>query len=120
MSEEDLKALIAYLRSLKAVRKETPALKTWAPSTAQPAPSFGFNSSAVFPILLLRLLRAASSGGRYLVEHVALCIDCHTPRNFIGVPDRSLYLSGAKKGPLGEEIPNITPDKETSRPASRT
>jgi hypothetical protein len=31
MSEEDLKAPIAYLRSLKAVRKETPALKTGAP-----------------------------------------------------------------------------------------
>ena len=28
-------------------------------------------------------------------------------------PNRSLYLAGAKKGPLGEEIPNITPDKET-------
>ncbi|MBI1993658.1 MAG: hypothetical protein HYS67_04455 [Deltaproteobacteria bacterium] len=28
-------------------------------------------------------------------------------------PDRSFYLAGTKKGPLGEEIPNITPDKET-------
>ena len=53
--------------------------------------------------------------GRYLVEHVSLCGDCHTPRNFIGAPKRSLYLAGADKkiGPLGEEVPNITPDKET-------
>ena len=51
--------------------------------------------------------------GRYLAEHVALCGDCHTPRNFLGVPDRALYMAGAKNGPLGEEIPNITPDKET-------
>jgi hypothetical protein len=36
-------------------------------------------------------------------------------KKFIGAPKRSLYLAGAGKkiGPLGEEIPNITPDKET-------
>ena len=28
-------------------------------------------------------------------------------------PNRSLYLAGPKKGPLGQEIPNITPDKQT-------
>jgi hypothetical protein len=39
----------------------------------------------------------------------------HTPRNFIRVPNRSFYLAGvgAKTTPLGEDIPNITPDKET-------
>ena len=33
----------------------------------------------------------------------------------MGAPKRSLYLAGADKkiGPLGEEVPNITPDKET-------
>jgi mono/diheme cytochrome c family protein len=53
--------------------------------------------------------------GRYLVDHVSLCGDCHTPRNSIGTPNRSLYLAGvgAKAGPLGETMPNITPDKET-------
>ena len=31
------------------------------------------------------------------------------------MPNRSLYLAGAGKkiGPLGQEVPNITPDKET-------
>ena len=29
------------------------------------------------------------------------------------VPRRALYLAGSKVGILGEEIPNITPDKET-------
>ncbi|HSF57724.1 MAG TPA: cytochrome c, partial [Candidatus Binatia bacterium] len=53
--------------------------------------------------------------GRYLAEHVSLCGDCHTPRNSIGVPNRSLHLAGAsaKTGLLGEDVPNITPDKET-------
>jgi mono/diheme cytochrome c family protein len=60
--------------------------------------------------------RAPQTGverGRYLVEHVSLCGDCHTPRNRIGVPDRSLYLAGNKEGPFGEEVPNITPHQET-------
>jgi mono/diheme cytochrome c family protein len=113
MAEEDLQALIAYLRSLKPVRKETPPLKSWAPFYRQTATlvwSTLFSRSYTSPP------KAPQSGverGRYLVEHVALCGDCHTPRNFMGVPQRSLYMAGAKKGPLDEEIPNITPDKET-------
>src|SRR5688572_17015561 len=31
MAQEDLKALIAYLRTLKSVKKATPELKTWVP-----------------------------------------------------------------------------------------
>ena len=115
MAQEDLKALIAYLRTLKPVKKPTPELKTWAP----------FAHSLGVPIFLKIFGRfsnspsqAPKSGverGRYLVEHVSLCGDCHTPRNSIGVPKRSLYLAGAsqKIGPLGEAVPNITPDKET-------
>ena len=115
MAEEDLKALIAYLKTLKPVKKATPPLKTWVPLTR----------SAVTPIYLRIFGRFSSapaqapkSGierGRYLVEHVSLCGDCHTPRNSIGVPNRSLYLAGAsaKTGFLGEDVPNITPDKET-------
>jgi mono/diheme cytochrome c family protein len=115
MAQEDLKALIAYLRSLKSVKKATPQIKTWAP----------FVRSLGVPIFLKIFGRfsnsppqAPQSGverGRYLVEHVSLCGDCHTPRNSIGVPKQSLYLAGASKkiGPLGEAVPNITPDKET-------
>jgi mono/diheme cytochrome c family protein len=53
--------------------------------------------------------------GRYLVNHISLCGDCHTPRNVLGVPKQSLYLAGASQdiGPLGEAVPNITPDEET-------
>ena len=50
---------------------------------------------------------------RYLAEHVSLCGDCHTPRNSLGIPKRALYLAGIKVGPLGDVIPNITPDKST-------
>jgi len=113
MSEEDLKALIAYLRSLKPVRKETAALKTWAPLYRAGGTFVWFQFFSRFSNSPAKAPQSGIERGRYLVEHVALCIDCHTPRNFMGVPNRSLYLAGAKKGPLGQEIPNITPDKQT-------
>ena len=115
MAEEDVKALIAYLRTLKPVKKATPELESRAPLTRSLGipiylKVFGrFSSSAV------QAPKSGTERGRYLVEHVSVCGDCHTPRNSIGVPNRSLYLAGAneKIGPLGQEVPNITPDKET-------
>lgn len=115
LAVEDLKALVAYLRTLKPVRKVN----------LRPPAYVRFLRPLVTPVWL-RLFgrfydppaRAPSSGierGRYLVDHVSLCGDCHTPRNFMGVPNRSFYLAGAgaKTGFLGEDVPNITPDKET-------
>jgi mono/diheme cytochrome c family protein len=115
MAQEDLKALIAYMKTLKPVKKATPPLKTWVPFTrglATPAYLKVFGRFSNTPP------QAPKSGlerGRYLVNHVSLCGDCHTPRNPIGVPKRALYLAGAsaKSGFLGEDVPNITPDKET-------
>jgi mono/diheme cytochrome c family protein len=115
MAEEDLKALIAYLRTLKPVRKPTLQLKSWAPFYR---PLATFVWSKIFAKTFTAPAKAPEGGverGRYLDKHVSLCGDCHTPRNFMGVPKRALYLAGAKKGPppLGAEVPNITPDKET-------
>jgi mono/diheme cytochrome c family protein len=114
MAQDDLKALVAYLRTLKPVRKPTPDLK--APplarslGTAAWLKAFGtfHNSPATAP-------KSGVERGKYLTDHVAICSDCHTPRNSIGVPSKTLYLAGAGKeiGPLGESIPNITPDRET-------
>lgn len=115
MAVEDLKALVAYLRTLKPVRKVN----------LRPPAHVRFFRPLVTPIWLKLFgrfydspARAPSSGierGRYLVNHVSLCGDCHTPRNTIGVPNRSLYMAGMteKDSPLGEGMPNITPDKET-------
>jgi mono/diheme cytochrome c family protein len=40
---------------------------------------------------------AAAKRGRYLVNHVAQCGDCHTPR-VAGVPDKSKWLKGSLIG----------------------
>jgi mono/diheme cytochrome c family protein len=113
MAEEDLRALIAYLRTLKTVRKETPPLKTWVPFYRPLGMFIWSRFSAGTSVVPSKAPQTGIERGRYLVEHVGFCGDCHTPRNFIGAPDRSKYLAGAKNGPFGEQIPNITPDKET-------
>jgi len=51
--------------------------------------------------------------GRYLVDALAHCGECHTPRRFAGLLDRSRYLAGTPDGPEGDKVPNITPDRET-------
>ena len=35
--------------------------------------------------------------------------ECHSPRNALGVIDRSRELAGTLKGPDGKKVPNITP-----------
>jgi mono/diheme cytochrome c family protein len=115
MAQEDIKALVAYLRTLKPVKKTTPPLKVWAPFARSLGTPLYLKVFGRFSNPPAQAPKSGIERGRYLVEHVSLCVDCHTPRNSIGVPNRSLYLAGTSKkiGPLGQAVPNITPDKET-------
>jgi mono/diheme cytochrome c family protein len=115
MAQEDLTALITYLRTLKSVKKATPELKSWAPFVRSLGIPIYLKAFGHFSIPPAQAPKSGVERGKYLVEHVSLCSDCHTPRNSIGVPNRSLYLGGASKkiNPMGEDVPNITPDKET-------
>ncbi len=49
--------------------------------------------------------------GAYLVEALGHCGECHTPRNFLGGPNRDRRLAGSKTGPAGKSVPNLTPTK---------
>ena len=51
--------------------------------------------------------------GAYLVEALAHCGECHTPRNFAGALDHDMWMAGTREGPEGEISPNITPDDAT-------
>jgi mono/diheme cytochrome c family protein len=54
-------------------------------------------------------LTEAERRGRYLVEALGHCGECHTPRDALGGLDRARWLAGAPN-PTGEgRIPNITP-----------
>ena len=67
----------------------------------------------IFVLLVLLLVCSQASGqekpgnnsverGKYIVEHVAMCVECHTPRDETGRMIREQYLNGAPvpvKGP---------------------
>lgn len=108
MSDEDVRDLVAYLRTLPAVRRpnrphegELPLARLayrvwrwlWAPRFA---PTRWRPNDPI-------------ARGRYWVDHVSLCADCHTPRNWVGGIRLDLYLAGSTNGPGGTPVPNITP-----------
>lgn len=51
--------------------------------------------------------------GRYLVEALAHCAECHTPRNALGGLDRNRWMAGAPSPDGQGRVPNITPAKLT-------
>jgi mono/diheme cytochrome c family protein len=54
-------------------------------------------------------LTAPEQRGRVIVEAMAHCGECHTPRNLLGGVQRSAWLSGAPNPSGKGTIPNITP-----------
>jgi len=50
--------------------------------------------------------------GAYLAQALSHCGECHTPRNFLGGPNRDRPLAGTKTGPDGKGgAPNLTPTR---------
>jgi mono/diheme cytochrome c family protein len=110
MSDADLADLIAYLRSLPPVRRENKPHEGTLP--------FARLAYRAWRLLFVRAPIPTATApveptarGRYLVDHIAICGDCHTPRNRLGVSDDTRYLAGAADGPGGKKVPNITPHK---------
>ena len=112
MADQDVRDLVAYLRTLPPVRRDNRPAELRIP--------FARLAFRAWRLLFVRpsapaneVPAAGVERGRYLVNHVSICGDCHTPRNFLGVPVSAMYLAGTKNGPDGKRVPNITPDKET-------
>jgi mono/diheme cytochrome c family protein len=114
MADQDISDIRAYILSLPA-----------APEASKPhavRPPFGWRPlMAVWRALFFKPgpLRADPgrddewNRGRYLVQAVAHCAECHTPRNFMGALETSKSFSGNIGGPDGQNAPNITGDVET-------
>ena len=52
--------------------------------------------------------------GRYLVEHVGHCGECHTPRKFLGTIDYKYNLRGSKESKYLEGAPDIVSTKSNA------
>lgn len=113
MAEEDLRAIVAFLRSLPAVNRAKEPKKIVVPlfdTVFLPAWLAAFAPRETPPPT------APTSGlarGEYLVRAVSHCGECHTPRGITYARDNSRFLAGNQKGPDGDPVPNITPDKDT-------
>ena len=51
--------------------------------------------------------------GAYLATALGHCVECHTPRTWLGGLKTSMAYAGSADGPEGELAPNITPDEAT-------
>jgi mono/diheme cytochrome c family protein len=115
MTEQDLQDVVAYLRSVPPVNRQTPAKKISVPmfeSVFLPA------WLATFAAVETPPKSAPTSGvarGEYLTRAVSHCGECHTPRTMTMAVDNTRFLAGNQKGkgPEGSAVPNITPDRET-------
>ncbi len=113
MAEGDLKALVAFLRTVPAINRANQPKKISVPlfeSIFLPAWLAAFAPRETPPAT------APTSGlarGEYLVRAVGHCGECHTPRTATMATDNSRFLAGNPKGPEDSEVPNITPDTST-------
>jgi mono/diheme cytochrome c family protein len=113
MAEGDLRALVAYLRSLPAIDQPNQPKRITVPmfeSVFLPAWLAAFAPRETPPT-------SAPTGGvargEYLVRVLGHCGECHTPRGVTQATDNSRFLAGNPKGPEDSIVPNITPDKDT-------
>ena len=113
MAADDVKALVAFLRTVPVVKRPNQPKKITVPmfeSVVLPAWLSAFAPRETPPAA------APTSGvarGEYLVRAVGHCGECHTPRTMTMATDNSRFLGGNPKGPEDSEVPNITPDKAT-------
>jgi len=116
MTDDDMKALKAYIFTLPAVARPSRPHDVGFP--------FSLRILQVFWKMLFfdrgpfrpdPSKSAAWNRGAYLALGVVHCGECHTPRNLLGGLDRGRWFAGAKAadGPEGNAVPNITPDPET-------
>ena len=109
--DDDLRDLWAYLRSLPPSTRANQkhdlrfpygwrplvTLWKWFFFTAGPM----VNDAGLTPVL---------NRGRYLVQALGHCSECHTPRNFLGGPKKDRILAGGRTAG-DKKVPNLTPTR---------
>ena len=114
IKQKDLLALKAYIFSITPVNQENSINKLSLPIGRKIPMMFWKKfvwSAKQFQENSLRT--KTWNRGAYLVQAIAHCSECHTPRNFLGGLNYKMLLAGSIEGPEGELAPNITPDLKT-------
>lgn len=108
ISDTDVRAIVAYLRTVRPVRHAVEPSRYVIPLPASYGPPVG----RVPDVPRTDPVRY----GEYLARNVAHCADCHTPRTPDHRPDLTRLFAGgfAFRGPYGTSYSaNLTPDPET-------
>jgi mono/diheme cytochrome c family protein len=108
LSDSDIKAIVAYLRTLPAIKNRVERSRY----TITLPPSWGPPVGVVPDPPKDDLVKY----GAYLAGPVAHCVECHTVSRPDGRLDATRWLAGGRRftGPFGASYSaNITPDRET-------
>lgn len=119
LSDEDLTAVVSYLRSRPAVRQENPK-EEWGLMAKALSGSFTPRTGP-FPAHVAPAAEPTVERGRYLAEGAAACVLCHTERDSLTFAMTGTPFSGATAMPSPDPtdaayefvFPNLTPDPET-------
>ncbi len=106
LTERDLDSIVAYLRSVPAVKNETPPPEYRIKQPRPPAPlvkAAMTEADQIDPV----------KHGRYLAD-IAHCLECHTPRDNGKINLKRIGAGGVEfKGPFGKSTSaNITRNKD--------
>lgn len=114
MTDADLADLWAYMRRLAPVaRPNRPHDVAFPFSWRLPMAGWKWMFFQPGPFVTDPTRSPEWNRGAYLVQAVAHCGECHTPRNRLGALERDRHLAGTASGPDGGPVPNITPDPDT-------
>lgn len=124
MSDDDVAAVLSYLRSQPAVRNAVPAHDINFLGRALLAFVVEPRSAHTTPPMVAPPSEPTVERGRYLAENVANCGGCHTKRSMLDGSVQGAPLAGG--GPMPADSgkvlvpPNLTPDPATGRIAGWT
>ena len=110
MREGDLRDLWAFMKTLPAINRPNEPHELALPFRLRRGIGLWkilFLDEA--PVLQVEGNNPGLERGRYLVEALAHCGECHTPRNLAGGLDQSRWMAGGPSPEGKGEIPNITP-----------
>jgi mono/diheme cytochrome c family protein len=110
MTDTDIRDLWAYLRSLPPAERPNQAHDLHFPFSWRPlVGAWKWLFFSPQPFVANPQDSAQLNRGGYLVNALAHCGECHTPRNFLGALERDRWLAGGRL-PDGR-VPNLTPTR---------
>lgn len=110
MTDGDIKDLFAYLKAQAPVDRPNRPHELGAPYGWRfLLPGWRFMFHIVDkPVADNPNKSAEWNRGRYIVDALAHCGECHTERGPLGAMDQARYLAGNPQGPEGDAVPALT------------